>query len=402
MISAVEKILSRKDLGFWQLPERDSIWRDSVEFGRDLRRTCDHLVVLGMGGSALGGKCLVECLTEVSSGGSAEKSSQVTFLSNTDPTGFERTLNSRKNLEAAHFLAISKSGTTLELACMIDVLTSRLHKGDLAKRLSVITEPAGHDGKNPLRRFAEERGLRVVDHPRDVGGRFSALSPVGLIPAAFAGVDLKALREGAKRALADRKNVEDLATSLAASFKRGEVVTAFWSYVDELHAFLPWLQQLWAESLGKSKQRNGKKCAVVTSVPTIYEGTCDQHSVLQQLMEGLTPTAVVFFREKKKKSAGPQLTGNTLGDYSYLNSFHLGEVFDVQSRATEQALKEVGRTTIDIEFEQFSASTLGYLLMTFELVIGALGELLDIDVFNQPGVELGKKITKAKLQEEAQ
>ncbi len=215
-------------------------------------------------------------------------------------------------------------------------------------------------------------------------------------------MDLKAIREGAKRALTDRKNVEGLATKFVASFERGEAVTAFWSYVDELHSFLPWLQQLWAESLGKSKQRNGKRCAVVTSVPTIYEGTCDQHSVLQQLMEGLTPAAVVFFREKMKRSAGPQLTGNTIGGYSYLNSFHLGEVFDTQSRSTEQALKEAGRTTIDIEFEQFSASTLGHLMMTFELVIGALGELLDIDVFNQPGVELGKKITKAKLQKTAQ
>ena len=394
MASAVEKILSRKDLGFWQLPEREFIWQGAEEFGRNLRRTFDHLIVLGMGGSALGGKCLVECLASAPN---------VTFVSNTDPTGFERVLNNPKYLESAHFMAISKSGMTLELACMIDVLMSRINKKDLSKRLSVITEPPGQDASvNSLRRFAEECALQVVDHPLDVGGRFSALTPVGLVPAAFAGVDLKAIREGAKRALTDRKNVEGLATRFAASFERGEAVTAFWSYVDELHAFLPWLQQLWAESLGKSKQRNGKRCAVVTSVPTIYEGTCDQHSVLQQLMEGLTPTAVVFFREKMKRSAGPQLTGNTIGGYSYLNSFHLGEVFDTQSRSTEQALKEVGRTTIDIEFEQFSASTLGHLMMTFELVIGALGELLDIDVFNQPGVELGKKITKAKLQETAQ
>ena len=91
------------------------------------------------------------------------------------------------------------------------------------------------------------------------------------------------------------------------------------------------------------------------------------------------------------------MAGDALEGFDYLKSFHLGDVFDIQSHSTEQALREMGRTTIDIEFDQFSARVLGRLIMTFELVVGTLGELLEVDVFNQPGVELGKKITKEKL-----
>ncbi len=391
MKSPIDIILSRKDLGFWQLPERESIWRESQQFAGRLKEHADHLVVLGMGGSALGGKCLVECL--------GEHPTRVTFLANSDPTDFARVLGASELLESAHFLAVSKSGTTLELACMLDVLLPRLNARNISSRLSVITEPANSDGvKNPLRRWAEEKSLHIIDHPLDVGGRFSALTPVGLIPAAFAGVKLHELRMGAQRAVAERKVVDDWAAKFFESFKRGEVITAFWSYVDELHSFLPWLQQLWAESLGKGKKRNGEHCSIATSVPVAYEGTCDQHSVLQQLMEGVTPTAIVFIRDKQKQSSGPELNGETIDGYSYLKSYRLGEVFDTQSRSTEQALKEAGRTTMSLEIPDFSASTLGYLMMTFELVVGALGELLDVDVFNQPGVELGKKITKTKLQ----
>ena len=393
---ALDKILERRDLGFWQLPERNEIWRSSIEIASELRNLSDHLVVLGMGGSSLGGRCLVECLA------SHQNRKHVTFLNNTDPTSFARVFENENQIESAHFLAISKSGTTLEVACMLDVLTSKLRErnADLYKRISIITEPERERVKNPLRRFAEANSLRVVDHPLDVGGRFSAFTPVGLIPAAFSGVDIMELREGARMVLRERKFVEDLAAQFVASFKRGEVVTAFWSYVEELAAFLPWLQQLWAESLGKSSRRNGEK-ATATSVPVIYQGTCDQHSVLQQLMDGLVPTAVVFFRDKGKKTLGAKLTGDTMDGFKYLKSYRLGEVFDTQSHATEKALCEVGRTAIDIEFDQISTQVLGRLIMAFELVVGTIGELLEIDVFNQPGVELGKKITKAKLQESA-
>jgi glucose-6-phosphate isomerase len=383
--TAFEGLLKRYDLGFWQLPEREEIWRTSLKAGKSLRQKSKHLVVLGMGGSALGGKCLVECLAP---------QAPVTFLANTDPAEFAAILENKSTLAKSHFLAVSKSGGTLELACMLDVLGSRLKKSQLAKRLTVITEPTD----NPLRSFAVANHLDLIDHPTDVGGRFSALTPVGLVPAAFAGVRIPQLKSGAETAVANAELIAGLAAHFSGAFARGETVTAFWSYVHELRGFLPWLQQLWAESLGKSVARNGQK-ANATSVPVAYEGTCDQHSVLQQLMQGLVPTSIVFLRDLSKERRGPKLSGQSLAGYSVLKSRRLGEVFMVQSRATEEALKSAGRTTMSLELSRVGAVELGELMMTFELLIGTLGELLNMDAFDQPGVELGKKITKSKLQE---
>jgi glucose-6-phosphate isomerase len=379
-----DRLRARKDLGYLQLVDRDENWRVSEEAAHKLSARGPQLTVLGMGGSALGGQCMVNALTS---------GREVQFLYNTDPRTVQNVLLNEESLKKNQYVVISKSGNTLEIACMLDLLLPQLRRlgRKLSESLMVVTE----EKPSALYNLAVQQKIEIVAHPKDVGGRFSVFSPVGLIPLAFASSDnrvpLADVRAGVKQALQDKKNVIDLAAFYIESFKRKEMVSAFWAYSDRLESFLPWLIQLWAESLAK-------KGGPAVSTPVGYLGTCDQHSVLQQLMEGQRDKAICFLRESSLQKMGPQLEHSALADFAYTQNKNLGEIFYTQSLSTEEALKKAKRTTLSIEIETLNAITLAQLMMTFELLIGVLGEALKIDAFNQPGVELGKKITKEKLQ----
>jgi glucose-6-phosphate isomerase len=413
--SALNNLLSRKDLGFFQLPDRDKNWDDSLKFSDQLKARGTHLIVIGFGGSALGGRCLIESLTDACNahassveGGKVDAAlanNTVEFLLNTDPLAVERVFSNSKKIQHSQFLIISKSGNTLEIACLLDLLIQRLksENREIKDAVSVITE----DTENPLHLWAVQNKVLILPHPKDVGGRFSVFTPVGLVPAAFAGVDLRGLRAGAKAALSsayaatklapstsdlEAKNfVCDISAFYLESFVRKESISVFWSYIEQFNSFSSWLVQLWAESLAKQDS------LIEASTPVSYFGTCDQHSVLQQLMEGAKDKSICFIRSSKLQLQGECFSGQGLKGFEYLKSKILGEVFQTQSQSTELALREAGRTTTSIDIDELNELALGELLMSFQLIIGVLGECLKINAFNQPGVELGKKITKEKL-----
>jgi len=382
---SLKELLGRDDLGFHQLPLRDENWEVSETMAAELQARGDELVVLGMGGSALGGRCITT---------TAGDRARVKYLFNSDPICVEDILGDRTRLRQAQFLVISKSGNTLEINCMLDILQTRLKDlgRDLKSAVSVISEPT----KNPLWSWAERHDLWRQAHPTDVGGRFSALSPVGLVPAAFARVDLAELRAGAQAALNNRKLVEAISAFYFQTFKRREHLSIFWFYLETLEHFGPWLEQLWAESLGKKIPKNKRVSAA--STPLILAGTGAQHSMLQQLMEDTVARSVCFVRTIQHDLMGPTLTGDGLDGFEYLKGQNLGHVFAVQSLSTEEALHKAKRSTASLHVDRLDARVLGELLMVFELVIGTLGEMIGINAFDQPGVELGKKITKTKLQ----
>lgn len=402
---SLEALFARRELGFWQLPSRDENWRTAEAAAQSLSSRGSSLVVLGLGGSALGGKCLVDSLavnsksslskTSPKSTASKTRRADVRFLFNTDPVTVSRVLTDEAVIRESQFIVISKSGQTLEIACLLEILVTqlRMHGRSLQSAVTVVTEPTA----NSLSNWAKEEGLEWVIHPQDVGGRFSAFTPVGLIPAAFAGIDLNDIRAGTQLALSSSEILIQLAAFYLESFKRGESISAFWAYADALSSFLLWVVQLWAESLAKNKSRKSVVPPVV-STPVTYVGTCDQHSVLQQLMEGARDKSVCFIRNNELQSHGPKLQRSPLKDFAYIQNKNLGEIFYTQSLSTEAALREAGRTTLNLELACIDAKNLAELMMIFELLIGVLGEALDIDAFNQPGVEFGKKITKEKLQ----
>jgi glucose-6-phosphate isomerase len=278
---------------------------------------------------------------------------------------------------------------------MLNAVHALLEKNglNLTKHCTVITEARS----NPLFNWATENNVKVIPHPQDVGGRFSIFTPVGLVPAAFGGVDIARLREGAAWVCTQYDMLAEMMAHFASSFARGEKITVFWSYVKGLMPMLPWIEQLWAESLGKAHGRHNKNRPQV-STPIVASGVSAQHSVLQQFIEGETDKFFVFLRSEDTAQRGERFSTSVLAEFNYLVGKSAGQIYNVQSRATEQSLIESGRSTLNIEVNHLDAFTYGALLMTFEIVIGGLGELLDLNAFDQPGVELGKKIAKRQLE----
>ena len=249
-------------------------------------------------------------------------------------------------------------------------------------------------------RWARKEGVPSLEIPKDVGGRFSVLTPVGILPAAFYGLDVSALREGAAWAL----NQDDLIAQLTAqsllSFKRDEWVTLFWAYADGLRDFGLWTQQLWAESLGKAKNRKGGEAPrASTPIPAI--GSSDQHSILQQVMEGARDKFLWFLRveasETNSTEGGVTLERNLFDCQALMNGKTMGDLFGAMASATQSALEKQGVQSLTLTTQELNERSIGALFMILELVIGALGEALDINAFDQPGVEAGKILARKIL-----
>lgn len=384
---AWDQLLQRKDLGFLELPSRDHLWTSSHERAQQILSSAKTTCFVGMGGSALGGRTLQEGLAPM--GGEH----QVLFFDNIDAWSFWQRLD-HLDLEQTHWVFISKSGGTMETLAMADFASQRLEeKGlNLAQKSTVISEPR----ENVLTKWAKQNDVPVLEIPVDVGGRFSVLTPVGLLPAAMLGVDLNQVRQGAQWSLEQK----DLTTTLAAhtmqSFERGEWITLHWIYSETLKTFGAWLQQLWAESLAKDKDLDGQPAQRVSS-PFFAVGASDQHSILQQVAEGARDKFVWFWRDGRAEAYGPQLNKSLFQGGPNFQDKTLGDVFAAEAAATIQALDQMGISALSLRVEEVNAQTMGALFMSMELLIGCIGEILNIDAYNQPGVELGKKLAKEIL-----
>src|SRR5690606_17194483 len=209
-----DKLFARKELGFLDLPFRDSVWDRSFNEAYRLKKQANHLVVCGMGGSSLGARALVQSL------GQTER---VSFLLSTDPETVSQIFSGDAKSRNRHFLVVSKSGGTLEVAIFIGLITDFLRRQGLSLRqnVTVVTQ----EKSSALYDWATDAGVPVIPHPIDVGGRFSVFSEVGLIPAAFAGVDLKELRQGAKDMQKMSLTVCEIAAQFIESFNRNETIS---------------------------------------------------------------------------------------------------------------------------------------------------------------------------------
>lgn len=301
---AVAALKARNDLGFWQLPEREQLWVTSEARGREIRTKSNRLVVLGMGGSSLGGRALLQALNKW------RDTHSVHFIDNVDADNFWKWLRSRTDtqLQDTHWVIVSKSGNTIETLTMAEFVDQYLREKGF-KKLSAVSTVISETDDNPLMRWARKENVATLEIPKDVGGRFSVLTPVGLLPAAYYGVDLMALREGAAWALKQDDLLAQLTAQTLASWQREEWITQFWAYSDGLKDFGLWTQQLWAESLGKAKARHGDK-APRCSTPMAATGSSDQHSILQQVMEGARDKFLWFMRVKASEEGGPVLERN--------------------------------------------------------------------------------------------
>ncbi|MFU8804827.1 MAG: glucose-6-phosphate isomerase, partial [Bradymonadaceae bacterium] len=255
-----------------------------------------------------------------------------------------------------------------------------------------------------LRDVAGELGLKTFEVPPNVGGRFSVLTAVGFVPLALAGYPVKALLEGARRAREAVMNTEieanpaaRIATEQYVLMQRGIHEMVMMSYTDRLVAMVDWFCQLWAESLGKAVNRQGEEVHVGLT-PIKAWGVVDQHSQVQLYMEGPNTKHISFleverFEEDIAVPAQPALPSSL----AHLQGRKISEVFKAELVGTRSALQRAGRPTSRWIFESVTPQSLGGFILTWEMVTALMGELLDIDAFDQPGVELGKKIAHGLL-----
>jgi glucose-6-phosphate isomerase len=402
--AAVMALVNSGELGFVTLPEDAALLKQSTDFAAQAGDRWEDVVILGIGGSALGPVALRTALrphawntlSREERGGKP----RLTVLDNVDPETIEAVL-ARLDLERALFVVISKSGGTAETMAQYLIVRAALDAkfGDRAKEhLVFITDPA----KGSLRPIANKEGIAALDIPPNVGGRFSVLTPVGVLPAALTGMDAAQLMAGAAD-MRRRSTGDDLASNPAGTYallqwladdRHGKHIHVLMPYADPLRDFAAWFVQLWAESLGKVR----KDGAHVGPTPIAALGTTDQHAQVQLFMEGPADKTITFVEVAGRTALGPipKLYAD-VPDLAYLGGHSLGELLDAERQATAGALARRGRPNMTIRLDAVDAWHVGALIFLLELATAYAGSLYDIDAFNQPGVELGKQFTYAIL-----
>lgn len=394
-LKAFHAILARQEIGFTRLSARaDQGTIDGAQVAIDARakeiaRVSKHMVVIGMGGSSLGTRALLSAVPSSLGRGA------VSFLDNIDGDRFWSWLRGLHDLGSIHWVLISKSGNTVETLGMADLIDQQLRLSG-HRRLSSVATVVSELKESPLTKWARRESVPVLEIPMDVGGRFSVLSPVGLLPAAFVGLRTDRALEGAAWALESPGLVAQMAAKSLESFLREEWVTMLWSYSDGLRDFGGWWQQLWAESLAKKVNRHGGPAPRV-STPIAAVGACDQHSLLQQVMEGAPDKFVWFQRVLAAETGGPLLERTLFEGQEYMVGRSLADLFRAEADATEQAMSEANVRSASLTAEKLDERSMAALFMLWQMTIAVMGEVLDINAFDQPGVERGKVIARQSL-----
>ena len=367
--------------GFLRILDDSALLKTSIDRAKEVQKDFDHLVVLGIGGSSLGAKAIIQAF---------DCKDKVTFFENLDSYAFHRSFSKLKDIKKTHWVAISKSGNTLETLTQVQFVHEFYEKQnlDLKKQMTVITEKK----KNPLFDWAMQNNIPVLEVPLDVGGRFSVLTPVGMFPAAFAGLNVEKIIAGAKTASKAQSQLFEFSHQMIESFEKQKWITVFWIYSESLKTFGLWFQQLWAESLAKKVTYDSKPAPRV-STPIMMLGSNDQHSMLQQIIEGEKDKFVIFLRSAREENSGGKLGKVLFPQFEFFKNAHMGNFFKAQAIGTQKALKKEGVESLTIYLEKFDEAEMGALFLYFEMVTAMLGKYHNIDTYNQPGVELSKKLT---------
>ena len=390
-------------VGFVDLPGDKKLLDQVTRFAAQARGKYDDVVILGIGGSALGPIALRTALRpsgwNMLSDTSRDRYPRLQVLDNVDPETIAALLD-RLQLARTLFVVTSKSGGTAETMSQFLIVYDRLvsAKLDAAKHMVFVTDPK----QGALRPLADRLKVPALDIPPDVGGRFSVLTPVGTLPAALIGIDVQSLLTGAGE-LAKRCETDNLAANPAgvyamlqwlADTQLKKSIAVFMPYSDPLRDFAAWFVQLWAESLGK-KRTDGTS---VGSTPLAALGATDQHAQVQLFMEGPADKTVTFVAVKERSTdVKIPAAFSDVKELGYLAGHSLGELIDIEQRATAGALARRGRPNMTIHIDRVDANHVGEMMMLLEIATAYVGQLYGIDAFNQPGVELGKQFAYALL-----
>jgi glucose-6-phosphate isomerase len=403
--AAIDSVQQRRnELGWPDLPAQDI---SAIEqYTAQVRDRIDNFVVLGIGGSALGNIAMnsaingpfYNLLSREQRGGP-----RLFVIDNSDPeynAGLLQTIDLKRTV----FNVISKSGTTAETMSSFllfrQALVAQVGEENLKDHFVLTTDPS----KGFLRQIGQREGWTMLDLPPKVGGRFSVLTTVGLLSGAMVGVDLRMLLEGAAYGsdLCREPNPLQNPAALGAMVnellaRKGKNIVIMMPYAQRLKEIADWFAQLWAESLGKKVDRAGNPVRTGTT-PVKALGATDQHSQVQLYAEGPHDKLVNFLAVKRYSdpvTIPPAY--DDLEGVGYLGGHTIQELIQAEQQATAIALSEAGQPNITHTLPEINAFTLGQLFMLFEMQTAIAGELLNINAFDQPGVEAGKVNTYALL-----
>ncbi len=406
-MNEIHKELMRRrkegELPFYDLPFQTQTLKSIRRMAEGIRKRAENFVVFGIGGSALGALALFTALSPQNHNlleSSRRRFPRLFVADNADPETIATLLNYVDPRQTV-FNVISKSGTTTETMSQFMIVHDRLRrslgKSSVKDHIVITTDPE----EGFLREFANQEGYQALDIPPGVGGRFSVLSAVGLLPLAVTGVNVVELLKGAAAA-SEVSTLPTLARNPAYLFavltyllkqlkKRSTLV--FMPYADALTGIADWFNQLWAESLGKRYSTKGK-VVFAGQTPVKAIGTTDQHSQLQLYMEGPEDKVVVFVGLKSYRVdiRIPAVFKEHEG-LSYLSGQTLGELMQAEQSATAQALAQASRPNMTLTLNRITAASMGYLMYLLEVATLAAGYLYQIDPLNQPGVEMSKNYT---------
>lgn len=380
-----------------RLPARRDDLPACRELAEAFRARFDDVILLGTGGSSLGGQTLYRLVER--GFGPPSGSPRLHFMDNVDPDTFAA-MTAVLDPAKTGLIAISKSGSTAETVTQLLVLLPWLRDGVGEARLSVHVAAVTEPKDNSLRRLAERYGLPCLDHDPQVGGRFSVLSVTGMLPALLVGLDVEALRDGAGQVLdatLATRDPRDAAPALGAAVQiglqreHGVATSVLMPYVDRLDCFGLWYCQLWAESLGKDG---------FGTTPIKARGTVDQHSQLQLYLAG--PQDKLFtLMLLEVAGQGDAVDPALLEDpgLAYLKGRSLGDLLDAMGRATAATLIRNHRPTRLFKLERLDEAVMGGLLMHFMLETIVAAAILGVDAFDQPAVEEGKVLARQYLAE---
>jgi glucose-6-phosphate isomerase len=368
----------------------------------------ENLVVLGIGGSALGNIALQSALNPYTynlDAAGRKGAPRMFVVDNVDPAFLGSVLKFCENnggLKKTLFNVISKSGETAETAAQFMVIRNLLKKhlgSDYKANIVAVTDPAA----GTMRKICDAEGFTTLPVPEGVGGRFSVLSPVGLFSAAMCGIDIQALLDGAA-SMDGPCSREDLGKNPAAMIAfllcelgttKGKTVHVMMPYANALYLLADWYRQLWAESLGKQKDLSGESVyAGFTPVKAL--GTTDQHSQVQLYREGPNDKVFCFLEVQSFEGAGGDLqipTGLGVEAIKYLEGKSMTGLLNAEKRATEYAFVESQRPNFTLKFPTIDAFHVGQFIYLWEMVTAYAALMLNIDAYNQPAVETGKIAT---------
>lgn len=392
--------------GWASLPyDQSEIVKDIIATAKEVRKKCDYFVVLGIGGSALGPMAVFQALCHLHHNElkrSVRKAPRFYVEDNVDPERMAA-LFDVIDLDKTVFNVITKSGSTSETMSQYLIIMDALKAkyGDKAKEHIIATTS---ESKGNLIKIAKEEGLKTFYIPDGVGGRFSELCPVGLLPAAVLGIDIRAMLKGAKamdKACASSdfyKNPALMAATLQKmAIDNGMNISVMMPYADSLKLIADWYAQLWGESLGKRVDKDGNE-VYAGQTPVKALGVTDQHSQIQLYAEGPFDKVITFIGVENYRKEVVIADGcQDIPSVHFLSGHTMNELITSEMLATEYAVTKAGKPNCMITLDEVSAYSIGELLWFFMMQTAFTGELLNVDTFNQPGVEAGKNATYALL-----